>query len=106
MSTWLELADMAIVASRDVFGVAATFTPVSTGVAETLVAVHDSAHLELSFSEHIQSASRPMVDVRIDDLTVTPIQGDAVTVAGVGFVISDVQLDGHGAAKLFLVVAT
>jgi hypothetical protein len=102
MTAWLELADLAIEATRNVFGVEAVITPAATGIAETLTVIHDSSHTELTFAEHLQSASRPMIDIRLNDLTVTPLQGDVVVVDGTGYAITDVQPDGQGAAKLFL----
>ncbi len=45
---------------------------------------------------------RPVVEIRIADLGVDPMEGDEVIVDGSTYRIIDIHLDGHGAAVLFL----
>ncbi len=45
---------------------------------------------------------RPVVEIRMSDLGVDPMEGDEVIVDGVTYRIIDVHLDGHGSAVLFL----
>ena len=45
---------------------------------------------------------RPVVEIRIADLGIDPMEGDEVVVGGATYRIIDFHLDGHGAAVLFL----
>ena len=45
---------------------------------------------------------RPVVELRLSDLGIDPMEGDEVQVEGVSYRILDVQPDGHGAVVLVL----
>ena len=85
--TWVDtvtpengIADCVYRATRDTFGDAVSYTPCSTGVAESIQAVF----FELPVDEQLealgveQSASGPMLRIRGGDLTVEPQRGDRV----------------------------
>ena len=101
---WDSIADLATVACRDLYGSTATYTPISTGVAETLVAVLDRLPESVPVpGDDALSTQLPRLDVRLADLTVAPARGDTVAVGGSTWEVHDVRLDGRGSALLGLV---
>lgn len=86
-----------------IWGQPATYTPQSTGVAESITAIYDAAAVSVQMQGEVPVQSvGPRLDVVLADLTVTPAQGDTVTVASLSWEVARVELDGHGAAKLAL----
>lgn len=52
------------------------------------------------------SSQRPVLDVRLADCVgFTPAIGHSLSISGVTYEVTDVQLDGRGSAKLFMVVS-
>ena len=102
MATWADYADLSIKATRDTFGVAVTYTPQGLP-AESITAVYDAAHAAVELQAGVAvSSQRPVLDVRLADLTVAPRIGDTLTVASIAYEVTDVQLTGNGSAKLVL----
>lgn len=101
---WPDIADRAIKATRDVFGLAVTYTPTSTGVGVSIVAPFDEAAQVVEMSGDIPvSATRPMLGVRLADLALMPVRGDRFTVDGTSYEVTDVRRDGQGAASVYAV---
>lgn len=100
------LADRAHVATRDTFGEAVTHTPAS-GPVQSVRAIFDADHQEvvLDAQDVPVTAQRPMLTVRLADLTTAPRQGDGFTVGGVAYEATEVALDGQGAAAVYVVRA-
>ncbi len=104
---WLALADLATVAVRDTFSEATdlvTFTPALTAIAESIVAPFDAAFESLELEGGVPFATtRPMLTVRLGDLSATPLQGDKFSARGQLYLVTEVQPDGNGAAHVFLI---
>jgi len=65
--------------------------------------VFSAAHQEVDTSTGVPVSSvQPVLEVRQADLPATPTEGDAVTVQGVLYLITEVRPDGHGFIKLML----
>lgn len=98
------LADDAITAVRDEFGEAVIYTPQSTGVAEEIVAPFDDLPEDdlLQGMDVMDAASGPVIDVRLADLSVTPVKDDSVTVRGKTYEVHRVRASSRGGAKLYL----
>ena len=103
MGIWPAYADVATVASRDMYGVEVVITPQATGVPETIQMPFDRRWIEAgSAADSPGSDLASVLDVRLLDMTVAPAQDDPLTVNGIAYVIDDVQATGNGDAKLFL----
>jgi len=90
-------------AVRDVWGQPVSYTPLSTGVAEAITAILDTRWMELSGSgEATQSAQVATLQVRTDDLSVYPEQGDTLTTGGRSYRVDDVQTDNGDMPLLIL----
>lgn len=101
---WDDMADVVNVAVRNTFGQAVTYTPQSTGVPESIVAPFDNAYDDVQIEGGTtQVATRPVLELRLADLSVAPAADDAVTVDGVDYEVTEVRLGGNGDAKAFLV---
>lgn len=99
---WSELADLTLTATRDILGETAIFTPSVTGVPEAVEGIFQRPGLELNADGTPFRSSGPALGVRLADLSVLPVQGDAVTVRSVDYEVADVDPDGQGGAKLIL----
>ena len=52
------------------------------------------------------SSQRPMAEIRLSDIApVVPVREMALAIKGISYTISDIQLDGRGAARLYLTEA-
>jgi hypothetical protein len=100
---WANLADLAIKATRHVFGVPIVYTPALTGLPSAITAPFDEAAKRVvQQGDTWIEATCPLLTVRLADLPVMPAQHDAVTVAGHAYEVSSVEPDGQGCAKLYL----
>lgn len=93
MLSWGDLENRMVTTIRTgPLGQTATYTPASTGVAETIRAVYDLGHID-SLTETGDTASTSFAElrVRVGDVSVTPVRGDTVTVGGVTYTVGDVQ---------------
>jgi len=69
-----------------------SYTPASTGVAESIRAVYDLGHVDaLTESGDTVSSSFAELRVRVGDISATPAVGDAVTAGGIAYTVGDVQ---------------
>ena len=97
---WSDLADAAIVATRDVFG--DTIAYERGGVSTDIVAPFDAKGgvITLSDGTRLEVAS-PLLGPRLADLPDgKAMQGDVWTVGGRRYRVAEVVPDGHGAAQL------
>jgi hypothetical protein len=103
--TWATALDRLNETVCDTFPASATHTPVVGPEQTGLTVVHDYRWIELVTSENpAVSAQRHVAFVRLADFTTAPVQGDALTVDGTGYEVTDVQADGGGGAVLILMV--
>ncbi|WP_431276273.1 head-tail joining protein [Variovorax ureilyticus] len=87
---------------QGVFGEAVTHLP-ATGDPQAGSGIFDEAYREVDLAGGMAvTTEHPVLGIRISDYPVLPVQGDQVIVHGMTFVIREVQVDGHGAAKLLL----
>lgn len=85
-----------------VFGEDATYTPQGQG-GVAISGAFDAQHQEVDVQTGVPvSTVGPVLGVRLADLPQAPAQGDQVTVRGVGYVVADIEPDGHGGALLRL----
>ncbi len=90
-------------ACRNTWGQPVTYTPVSTGIAESITAILDTRWIDVAGGgEASQSAQVATLQVRSDDLSVYPEQGDTLTTAGRNYRVDDVQTDNGDMPLLIL----
>ncbi len=88
---------------RDTWGQPVSYTPASTGVAEAIEAVVDERVIDMPGADGVPfTALYPTCDMRLEDLSVAPKQGDALTTAGQTYEVVDVRPDGHANSLLIL----
>lgn len=100
---WDDLTALVNVATRDTFGVAVVYTPAPSGPSEALTGIFDAPGqlVAMSGSVPVQTTS-PVLDIVAADLTVMPAQGDSLTVGGNAYEVAQVEPDGNGMIKLYL----
>ncbi len=89
---------------QGVFGEPVTHLP-ATGEPQAGSGIFAEAYREVDLAGGMAvTTESPVLGIRTSDFPVPPLQGDQVIVPRIGktFVIREVQLDGHGAAKLLL----
>lgn len=102
MSTWAAVLDLASTAARDTFGTAVTYTRQGEAP-ESVVGVFDPAHVgALVGGEVGVTITGPVLDIVLADLGGDIDQGDTCTINGIGYAVEDIEVDGHGNAKLWL----
>jgi len=97
---WSDLADLALTATRDTFGVTVTYE--RGGVSSEIAAPFDArgGTITLSDGTEMEIAS-PTLGVRLSDLpSGKAMQGDTWTVGGRIYRVAEVMPDGHGGAAL------
>ena len=89
----LGLADLAVVAVRNAFGVSVSYAPGASDVPETITAVFDDPHEVVVIEDSVaNSRTAPRLMVRADDLGSDPPQVlDHVEVEGQEYEVVDVQ---------------
>ena len=106
------LAALAQDACQSVFGTdwTVSYTPAGELAAALVPISFDPAYEQLEMQGQVAvSAIKPVLDVQFADFVTlwgagtVPAQGDLVTIDGTDYEVTDVQPDGHGAAKLVLV---
>lgn len=89
----------------EAFGEAALYAPFSGGPPFTITGIFDEAYAEVQElgGQPVSSAS-PVLGVQLSQFLVPPAIKDQVTIQATGtvFVVSVVEPDGHGWAKLYL----
>lgn len=110
MSAWQTLVSATVnPAVRQTFGESVTYTPQSTGVAESITAAFDIAMqvVEMQGTDQIISVA-PVLDVVLSDLTVAPrgrpVSGspDLCTVRGLSYAVIRVEPSGNGTLRCIL----
>ena len=100
--TW-TLADAANLAARNEFASTVTYTPAAGGsysIAALLGRPFEG--IQLGGADVMIAGRKPVLDVRLADLPVTPIAGDELTVESADYVVEEVEPDGQGGVKLIL----
>ena len=101
-----DLADAAIVACRDEFKSAISYSPAAGGGPYLLDAILDRPFeaVELGPADVAIAGRRPVLDLRLADLPVEPLPGDSLTDLDDGgtYTVEEIEPDGRGSAKLFL----
>ena len=102
MSNWPAIRELPNLAARETFGVPVVYT--SQGLpAATLAAVFDRAATIITTDGEVEvTATQPILDLRLADLSVAPKQGDTLNVDGDDWLVAKVEPDGQGGAKLWL----
>ena len=97
-----------LVATRDHLGQTVTYTPASTGIAQTLRAIYDRRSVLLNaFGDVGVREQMCEVQYRAADFVPAPIVGDVVTIGGQTFrVAQPPQPDGQGGAIITISVGT
>lgn len=100
---WDSLAALVNEAARDTFGVTVVYTPAPSGPSQTLTGIFDAPGQLIATSGSVPvQTTAPMLDIVAADLTVTPAQGDSLTVGGNTYEVAQVEPDGNGMIKLYL----
>lgn len=88
-----------------VFGEPVTFTP-AVGSPAAVTGVFDEAYREIDLAGGVAVTSEhPVLGIRLSAFPSTPKQGDHLTIRNAVYAVREVQLDGHGSAKLLLNLA-
>lgn len=89
---------------QGVFGEPVTHLP-AVGAPQSASGIFDEAYREVDLAGGMAvTTESPVLGIRTSDFPMLPKQGDQLIVPRIGmtFVIREVQVDGHGAAKLLL----
>jgi hypothetical protein len=89
----------------EAFGEAALYMPKAGGVPFAITGVFDEAYAEVQeLGDQAVSSASPVLGVQLSQFPAPPKVKDKVTVltSGTVYVVSVVEPDGHGWAKLFL----
>lgn len=102
MTTWSETADLALVATRDVFGVPVVYE--REAVSAEIDAIYSAPGTVRTLPSGVQvETTDPILAVRFADLTSfgqIAKQGDRFSVAGQHYRVARVIPDGNGGAEL------
>ena len=107
----IDLDALAIGPCMAVFGQPCTLRSSVTGIQASITGVFDEAYRALQPLGDLGSmigqpgymtGSLPVLGVQLSTCPLHPAQGDTVMIAGLQYVIREVQPDGHGWAKLML----
>lgn len=99
---WSDYADLANKGTRDLFGVAVTYTPQGQA-AQSITAIFDKAHEAVEVRAGVPvTTTRPMLDVRLADIAVAPRIGDTAVVDSTTYRVMEYQPTGNGCANLWL----
>lgn len=90
----------------DTFGRSVTVDPVVSdpgGAAYEARGAFHRAYESVFVAEGVtQTATSPMLDIRLAEFTIPPAKGDHITVDGTEYQVTDFQPDGQGRADLVL----
>lgn len=91
---------------EDVFAEPATYMPKGGAAPYQVLGVYDAGHRDvvLLAPQSPATTSSPVFGVRVAQFTTLPAKNDRLTIpsAGMTYFVTDVQMDGHGWAKLIL----
>ena len=104
--SWLNLADLPIVAVRGTFSDGSDLivytSTVALGGPYSIDAPFDAEFEVVDLGTGI-AETRPVIDIRLADiLPDVPAQDDKLTVRGVAYRVTSVEPGGHGSSKLLL----
>ena len=114
MTDWTEAIANLQEACRDTFGVPVSYIPSVEkrpelgGMAIEITGIFDNARETVNLMAGGGRGGmetvipRPVVELRLADLGIDPMEGDEVVINSLTYTITDVQPDGHGTAVLFL----
>ena len=111
MTDWADALSDLQETCRDTFGVPVRYIPSVEkrpglgGAAIEITGIFDDSRetVNLMGGGGMEAViPRPVVEIRIADLGIDPMEGDEVTVNEITYRILDVQADSHGAAVLVL----
>lgn len=95
------LADDALTATRDAFGVAVVYQPQS-GPAEPITAIFDEFAQPVASGGMLEVVTAtPLLSVRLDDLTATPAPGDTFVAEGRTWSVRSAEPDGLGGVDMY-----
>ena len=104
--SWAGALDRAIKVVRDTFPATGTYTPEGGSTTYTLTGVFDEAYkgtvIDTNMGLPVET-THPVWTIVLADLPVAPRVNAAVVVNGTSYTVSDVQVDGSGMARLYLV---
>lgn len=89
----------------DAFGQAALYAPFAGGAPFTITGVFDEAYAEVQeLADQPVASASPVLGVQLSQFPTPPVIKDQLTIlaSGTVYVVSVVEPDGHGWAKLFL----
>ena len=102
MRDWTDYDDRMLRAGRDHLGQTLTYTPASTGIAQTLRAVYDRRSVLLYAVGDVGVREQMCeIQIRAADFVPAPIVGDRIAIGGQTFRITQPpQADGEGGAVI------
>lgn len=87
---------------QSTFGEPVTFLPASGG-SFAVNGIFDEAYREVDLAGGVAvTTEHPVLGIRTSAFQVLPKQGDQFTIRGANYTVREVQVDGHGAAKVLL----
>ena len=113
MTGWSDALSDLHVACQDTFGIPVSYIPSVEkrpglgGAAIEITGIFDDNRATINLmgggGNSMEAViPRPIVELRLADIGIDPMEGDEVQVEGVSYRILDVQPDGHGAVVLVL----
>lgn len=100
--SWQETARRMVGTCTRIFGEQVTYLP-RAGGSITLLGVFNDAWQEVDpDSGAVISSNRPVIGIRLADLSAAPTAGDRVRVRGIEYLVKDSQRDGEAGAILML----
>lgn len=103
MDTFGAIEDLVNDAAIQVFSRSFTHNPAAGG-SHAAVGVWDEKSEQVEMQDGVPvSAVRPMMQVELKKMVVQPVQGDGFTIDARVFRVNDIQPDGRGWAKVFLI---
>jgi hypothetical protein len=100
---WNGLLDGMTAIVRDTFGEPVSYWIEATGETIEIIGIFDPDFKEVAAGGTMPTLSKvPMLEVRVDDIGVDPMQGDRVTVQGRRYLVSAPWPSSSGMVKLQL----
>ena len=105
---WTDALDAMISTVRDTFPASVAYTPEGSPTTYSLTGVYDEAYkgteLDRNYGVPVET-TRPVLTIRLADLPVgtQPHVRDVLTVNSTTYEVSNVQPDGSGMSRLYLV---
>ena len=97
-----RLADTMLKKCNACIGEPLSYVPVSTGVAEVINGIFDNNYVLAEANGVGVQSTVPAIKIREADLSVTPAEGDVVTIDGESYCVIERKPDSEGGAILVL----